>query len=151
MKNKISRPRAQIILSQQDPFTKNKQYLILRKTNGGFWGFPGGGVEDGETAEQAILREVQEETHLNLKSIKVGSGKEIEVSYNYGDTPTRKLTLYDGTYATPLIPVNIAIIDDDVYEHPEHFEFRWVSYKSDIYRLTFGSDDLKTRLNKKLK
>lgn len=39
--------------------------LLLRSANAGdfplHWGFPGGGIEEGETAEQAALRESQEE------------------------------------------------------------------------------------------
>lgn len=32
----------------------------------GFWEFPGGKIEEGETPEQALIREVSEETNLNL-------------------------------------------------------------------------------------
>ncbi|MBF8154394.1 NUDIX hydrolase [Exiguobacterium sp. TBG-PICH-001] len=31
-----------------------------------FWTLPGGGVESGETKEQAVMREVLEETHLRI-------------------------------------------------------------------------------------
>ena len=47
---------------------KNNEILLMhRKKNGEeYWVFPGGGVEDTETAEQAIIREVTEETNLTV-------------------------------------------------------------------------------------
>lgn len=45
----------------------NKILLIHRKKKGEeYWVFPGGGVEDTETAYQAMLREVKEETNLDV-------------------------------------------------------------------------------------
>ena len=45
----------------------NKILLIHRKKNGEeYWVFPGGGVEDNETADEGILREVKEETNLDV-------------------------------------------------------------------------------------
>jgi 8-oxo-dGTP diphosphatase len=43
--------------------------LLVRRSNppdAGFWGFPGGKIEAGETIEQAALREVNEETGLRV-------------------------------------------------------------------------------------
>lgn len=39
--------------------------LLLHRTDGQGWAFPGGGIEDGETAEQAARRELKEETGLD--------------------------------------------------------------------------------------
>lgn len=45
----------------------NKILLIHRKKNGEeYWVFPGGGVEDTETIEEGIVREVKEETSLDV-------------------------------------------------------------------------------------
>lgn len=47
----------------------NKILLIHRKKAGkGYWVFPGGGVEEGETNEQTLLREVYEETGLQASN-----------------------------------------------------------------------------------
>lgn len=43
--------------------------LLMHRINNGkeYHVFPGGGVENGETVEQTVLREVQEETSLKVK------------------------------------------------------------------------------------
>ena len=47
----------------------NGKILLMHRINNGkeYYVFPGGGVENGETVEQAVLREVQEETSLKVK------------------------------------------------------------------------------------
>ena len=49
----------------------NGQILIAQRLKGefaGLWEFPGGKIEDGETPEQALIREIEEEfdTELNV-------------------------------------------------------------------------------------
>lgn len=50
---------------------KNGQVLITRRKLegllGGLWEFPGGKIRDGERAEAACIREIQEEVHLKIK------------------------------------------------------------------------------------
>ena len=47
----------------------DKKVLLMHRIKNGkdYRVFPGGGVENGETVEQAVLREVQEETSLEVK------------------------------------------------------------------------------------
>ncbi|NXY98792.1 NUDIX hydrolase [Streptomyces sp. BR123] len=46
--------------------------MIRRREREGklLWAFPGGGIEDGETPEQAAVRETAEEVDLEVKAIK---------------------------------------------------------------------------------
>lgn len=45
----------------------NKILLIHRRKPGEeYWVFPGGGVEDTETTKEAVIREVKEETNLDV-------------------------------------------------------------------------------------
>lgn len=72
------------------PVASNKLLLIKRRTVpfNGFWALPGGRVEAGETVEQAIIREVKEETGLDVEIIgKIGEyherGVQDGVEYDY--------------------------------------------------------------------
>ncbi|MCR5546290.1 MAG: 8-oxo-dGTP diphosphatase [Lachnospiraceae bacterium] len=55
----------------------NDKYLMLHRTkkkddpNEGKWIGVGGHIEEGETPEECVLREVKEETGLNLTSVKL--------------------------------------------------------------------------------
>lgn len=55
---------------------RNNEYLLLKRgkknSSSGEWSFPGGKIEDEETAEEACLRELEEETRLEGKITKKG-------------------------------------------------------------------------------
>jgi 8-oxo-dGTP diphosphatase len=52
---------------------KDNQILLIHRFKNGdeYWVFPGGGVESGETWDQALVREVMEETSLPVASFQV--------------------------------------------------------------------------------
>lgn len=67
----------------------NKVLVIHRiKNSNEFWVFPGGGIEDGETAELALIREMAEETSLVVEVL----DKAIEIESNFNEE--RKLETY---------------------------------------------------------
>ncbi len=62
------------------------RFLILErrpeKPQGGKWGLPAGGVLQGETEKEAVIREVREETGFSIPSEKLEFLKEVMVDYS---------------------------------------------------------------------
>ena len=70
-------------------FVNGKNEILLQKrADNGFWGWPGGSLELGESFEEAALREAQEESGLigdELDFFCLESGKETHFFYPNGD------------------------------------------------------------------
>lgn len=67
---------------------EQNRLLLQRRSDDGLWGIPGGGVEPGESVEEAAQREVREETGLAVESLTlfgVFSGPELCHTYPNGD------------------------------------------------------------------
>ncbi|MGA4721095.1 NUDIX hydrolase [Fictibacillus nanhaiensis] len=87
--------------------------LVKQKVKRGdiVWNFPGGGVETGETYEQACIREVKEETGYHVNIIK----SLIEKEGKY-------------TYLCEVVSGFLAIEDDE-----DILDVRWVDLQDDTY------------------
>ncbi|KAA9002592.1 8-oxo-dGTP diphosphatase MutT [Affinibrenneria salicis] len=68
-----------------------QRYFITRRPQGvhmgGMWEFPGGKVEEGETPEQGLIRELQEETGITALQPHFLESKQVDV-------PGRLITLH---------------------------------------------------------
>lgn len=62
-------PRVSMAIITRD----DRVLMVRRRQQEGklLWAFPGGGIEAGETAEQAAVREVAEETALEVKAVRI--------------------------------------------------------------------------------
>ena len=66
----------------------DNRLLLLKRSDNGCWGLPGGAVEPGEIVETAARREVREETGLEIDAMSlfgVFSGPELFYRYPNGD------------------------------------------------------------------
>lgn len=86
--------------------------LFLKRGNGGDhageWSFPGGHIEDGETAEDAARRETQEETGFETeKLVKIGavSDGNVEFTTFYAEAKPFDVKLSDESTAFDWVPV----------------------------------------------
>lgn len=93
--------------------------ILLVKTYSGGWVPPGGQVEVGENIIDALIREIREESGINVvvdKLFFVGSNTSTYDGYNgYGTIPTKVVLNF---ICTP--------VDGDLRGSEENYESRWV-------------------------
>ena len=89
------------------------KFLLIRRAagddNGGKWDFPGGGVEDGETPEQAAIRECKEEAGFDIS----GPLSQVSRTDKFGADYTTYVSNYDG--------------ETDPVLSAEHDAFHWAT------------------------
>ncbi|KGR90842.1 DNA mismatch repair protein MutT [Ureibacillus massiliensis 4400831 = CIP 108448 = CCUG 49529] len=106
---------------------KNEIFCALRGPEmslPNYWEFPGGKIEDGETPERALAREIKEEFNC---SIEVGAKVE-DTTYEY-----EKVTVRLETYMAKLVDGEPVAL--------EHAEAKWVS-REEITKLDFAPADI---------
>lgn len=78
-------------------FNENKELLLNLRSDTNDWGIPGGGKELNETLEECAIRELKEETNLDINDLElvtVLSGKEYYYKYPNGDEVDCVIALY---------------------------------------------------------
>lgn len=96
---------------------KEEKFLLLKrhkdKPQGGEWGVPAGKVHDGESIEEACVREVEEETGLKVQAPEL-------VGKYYQKYPDYDFVLY-------VFKTRLESEADVVLNKEEHSDFKWVT------------------------
>jgi bis(5'-nucleosidyl)-tetraphosphatase len=104
--------------------TESSEFLLLRNRRG-FWGFPQGHKEKGETEIQTLLREVFEETGIGLLDVQSYVGK---IRYSYfkadGMKSDKEVRFYFATASTKSVRLST-----------EHDGFVWATFLDALYTL----------------
>ena len=77
-------------------FNEKNEILLHERAVNGFWGYPGGSMEFGETFEDTAKREALEESGLicdELEFFDTESGEETHYTYPHGDDPIDGVTV----------------------------------------------------------
>ena len=72
--------------------SENEKILLIRQMSG-MWGFPKGHVEEGETEEQTAIREVKEETNIDVK---IDSNKKYVMHYKTDKGKYKEVVFFVG-------------------------------------------------------
>ncbi len=105
-----------------------KQILLIRHVNGGHWAFPKGHVEKGETEEQTALREILEETGLDV--ILDNRYRQV-VTYS-----PRKDVIKDVVYFV----AHAKSDSEGIAQEGEISQIRWVDMHSAVEYVSFDND-----------
>ena len=109
------RPRASAAIFRNG----NSEILLVRherRDGSTYWQLPGGGLSEGETDEEAVVRELKEETGLHGK---VG-GRLFTIPYKYGLSTTYRVTIPED--AEPVLGIDQEDADSD---HRKLVELAW--------------------------
>jgi len=108
-----------------------KKYLLL-KYGWGHWGFVKGHMEEGESEEETLWREVMEETGIGREHLKKIDGFREKISYFY--TKEGKRIYKEVVYflvESDTMKVRLS------FEHTAH---EWLEYEEALKRITFDND-----------
>lgn len=111
--------------------TKNEKLLMVGNDRADYLYSVGGRIKFGETAEEAVVREVLEETGVKMEIDRLGF---VHENYFYGDGLSNfgKLIYEISFFFYMKVPNDFAPISDSFTEDNSKEHLRWVSFDENI-------------------
>ncbi len=137
---------AAIIVSPEYP--KRKKILIAERSDiSGIWQFPQGGIDKGETPEEALIREIEEE--IGTKKVEVIAEYPDWLAYDFPEHVAKRMRPYAGQtqryYLVRLKPKAKINLET---KHPEFIDYKFIDvdelydyvahFKKPIYEKVIG-------------
>ncbi len=96
LRSKVGHEKVILVFAGGCIFNDKGEVLLQRREDFGKWGFPGGAVELGETPEMAAIREVKEETGLEVEVRRlIGVYTDCNMEYPNGDKAQSICIVYE--------------------------------------------------------
>ena len=136
---------AAVILSSKYP-ESCEFFLAHRNDMNGIWQFPQGGIDDGETPQEALLRELKEE--IGTSNVEIIAEYPKWITYDFAKGSSHKLYSFDGQsqkYFLVRLKDN-SDINLNAFVSPEFLEYQFLEYDKLMQKASY----LKKRVYKKV-
>jgi len=97
--------------------TNKSKILLVKEWDDEWWSFPGGGIEHGESIQDALYREIEEELGIARADIK----SNIEIIHTGIGVIVEKLPMVN-------LFVKVDVPVDDIRSTPEIIDYKWFDY-----------------------
>jgi len=124
---KVYRPNVAVVVLSAEYPQKKDVFIAERSDLSNMWQFPQGGIDEGESAEEALFRELEEE--IGTRDVKIIAEYPEWISYDFPSHVAKKMQPFAGqTQRYYLVQLNSTAMINIETEIPEFSSFKFVDF-----------------------